>query len=377
MAHIEADRVKETTTTTGTGAITLAGAVSGFRTFSSVMAAADVCYYAIVGGAEWETGLGTFSTTLARTTVYTSSNANALVNFSAGTKDVFITLPASRMVSLNPERVIEIPAIVTEPATPAADTLLFYAKPYAGRMIPKVKGPSGLDVPLQSALWGNNTILWTTTTSTAGFWTGTVGAAAGSFSTPALATTNIYTSIKRSRYANVVTTINQVLGQRNTETMFFRGNSVNQGGYFFFARIGFDVWTNGGRFFAGMHSGLTVISADPSLLNNTVGFAVDAADSGAISFLTRGTAATKDATGFTIVSNKGYDCYIFCAPNSSQITWRIVDINAGTEASGTATLTLPAPTTMLTAGALASNAALTPVTSIQMGINRIYVETDY
>lgn len=92
MAFISADRVKETTETTGTGAITLAGAAAGFRSFASVMSAADTCHYCIVGNNEWEVGLGTYNTTLARTSVIASSNANNLVNFSAGTKDVFITL---------------------------------------------------------------------------------------------------------------------------------------------------------------------------------------------------------------------------------------------------------------------------------------------
>lgn len=97
MAHIAADLVKETTTTTGTGALTLGGAVSGFRAFSAVMAASDTCIYGIVGGTEWEFGIGTFNTTLTRTTVISSSNADAAVNFSAGTKDVFITTIASVM----------------------------------------------------------------------------------------------------------------------------------------------------------------------------------------------------------------------------------------------------------------------------------------
>lgn len=267
--------------------------------------------------------------------------------------------------------------ITNEPSAPSSGTLRYYAKSIAGRIVPKVKGPSGLDYPLQASLWQNNTVLWAPTTATAGLRQGTAGAGAGTYSTALPTTTSTYTSMKRARWANVVTTTNQVLGQRNTEAMFFRGNASNQGGFFFFARCGFDVWTNGGRFFAGMHTGTTVISADPSALNNTVGFCVDAADAGAISFLTRGTVATKAATGLTITSGKGYDIYIFCAPNSAQYTWRIVDINTGTEASGTATANLPTNTTLQTAGVLASNAALTPVTSIQLGINRIYVETDY
>ena len=87
------DRVKETSTTTGTGDITLAGAVSQFKTFASRYAVGAPIPYAIVGqtGTEWETGIGTLSdgTTFVRTRVTESSNADAAVNFSAGTKDVF------------------------------------------------------------------------------------------------------------------------------------------------------------------------------------------------------------------------------------------------------------------------------------------------
>lgn len=96
MAHILADRVQETTTTTGTGDISLAGAVTQFQAFSDVLANGDTTLYAIVGqsGTEWETGLGTWQTgnTLVRTTVFQSSNSDALVSFSAGTKNVWIGL---------------------------------------------------------------------------------------------------------------------------------------------------------------------------------------------------------------------------------------------------------------------------------------------
>lgn len=93
------DRVRETTTTTGTGTVTLGGAVNGFRTFSSVLATGDTCYYTIALGTEWEVGIGTLATssTLTRDTILESSNSGAAVNFSAGTKEVFLTAPATIM----------------------------------------------------------------------------------------------------------------------------------------------------------------------------------------------------------------------------------------------------------------------------------------
>jgi hypothetical protein len=94
MAYTLADRVRETTTTTGTGSFTLAGAFSNYRAFSDVLATNDFCLYQIVNPSanEWEIGVGklTGSTTLARTGVLSSSNSNDLVNFSSGTKDIFL-----------------------------------------------------------------------------------------------------------------------------------------------------------------------------------------------------------------------------------------------------------------------------------------------
>ena len=104
MALVLNDRVKETTTTTGTGTVNLAGAETGFETFVAGIGNSNTCYYAIVhqSAAEFEVGLGTVTDaspdTLARTTVISSSNSDSAVNFSAGTKDVFCTMPASKAV---------------------------------------------------------------------------------------------------------------------------------------------------------------------------------------------------------------------------------------------------------------------------------------
>ena len=103
MALVIADRVRETTTTTGTGTITLAGAVTNFETFTANLSNSDTTYYSIVDNTngDFEVGLGTFTasgTTLARTTIIASSNSNSAVNFGSGTKDVFITIPASKMI---------------------------------------------------------------------------------------------------------------------------------------------------------------------------------------------------------------------------------------------------------------------------------------
>jgi hypothetical protein len=100
MPFVVRDRVKETTTTTGQGTVTLLGAATGFQSFSAI-GNANNTYYTIAGqtGSEWEVGIGTYTasgTTLSRDTVLASSaGGTTKTNFSAGTKDVFVTYPAT------------------------------------------------------------------------------------------------------------------------------------------------------------------------------------------------------------------------------------------------------------------------------------------
>ena len=102
MALVLKDRVQETTTVTGTGTLTLLGAVTGYQSFAAI-GNANTTYYTIAGQgtAEWEVGIGTYTasgTTLSRATILASSNAGSLVNFSPGTKNVFCTYPSSRSI---------------------------------------------------------------------------------------------------------------------------------------------------------------------------------------------------------------------------------------------------------------------------------------
>jgi hypothetical protein len=104
MALVLADRVKETTTTAGTGTVTLDGAATGFQDFNAI-GSGNSTYYTIAAqtGNQWEVGIGTYTyggatNTLSRTTVLSSSNSGSLVDFTAGTKDVFVTYPSSRSV---------------------------------------------------------------------------------------------------------------------------------------------------------------------------------------------------------------------------------------------------------------------------------------
>lgn len=102
MALVHKNRVQETSTTTGTGTYTLDGAVTGFQTFAAI-GNANTCYYCATDGVDWEVGLGTYTssgTTLARTSVLASTNADAAVNWAAGTRRIFVVYPASQTVTL-------------------------------------------------------------------------------------------------------------------------------------------------------------------------------------------------------------------------------------------------------------------------------------
>ena len=118
MALVLNDRVKESTTTTGTGTVTLGGAVQGFETFAAGIGNSNTTYYCIQLNTEFEVGLGTLSSdssTLARTTIISSSNSDSAVNFSAGAKFVFCTMPAIKSLVLDASNNITLPAKLIMP----------------------------------------------------------------------------------------------------------------------------------------------------------------------------------------------------------------------------------------------------------------------
>lgn len=125
MALVVADRVKETTTTTGTSDVALGGAVSNFAAFGSVLSDGDSTYYALIdsGNNAYEIGIGTYAlstNTLARSVILSSSNSDAIVTLEAGPKDIFVTYPAAKAVYINASGGAVIP--VTSPVDGAALT---------------------------------------------------------------------------------------------------------------------------------------------------------------------------------------------------------------------------------------------------------------
>jgi hypothetical protein len=145
MALVLADRVKETTTTTGTSDFALGGAVSGFQTFSAGVGNSNTTYYAVSLGSDFEIGLGTLSSdglTLARTTVYQSSNSDTKVSFAAGSKDIFVTYAADKAVYEDASGNVTVPAIFT--ATTKVVSPFFDAVGSAGGQLRNASGTSQL-----------------------------------------------------------------------------------------------------------------------------------------------------------------------------------------------------------------------------------------
>jgi hypothetical protein len=108
MAIVVKDRVKVTSTTTGTGTFTLGSAATGFQDFSAI-GDGNQTYYTIANASDWEVGIGTYTasgTTLSRDVVLASSNSNNLVNWGAGSKDVFVTYPAEAGIGISTGKAI-------------------------------------------------------------------------------------------------------------------------------------------------------------------------------------------------------------------------------------------------------------------------------
>jgi len=380
----------QSTVATGTAPFTVASTTNVANLNASLLNGATFAAPGAIGSTTASTGkfttvestvtTGTAPFTVASTTNVANLNASSLngatfaapgsIGSTTAGSGAFTTLSASSNATLT---------AISDPSAPSNGNVAFYAKTFGGYPTLAARNALNTSFGLQSALWSKSIQMWTNTAASGGQYLNSVGGGNGTFSAlqPTVGAT-LYQTIRRSSYANVITTTNQLLGVNNNYFSYFRGSTTGQGGFFYHARLGFEVWTNGGRFFAGMCTGTSIVTADPSTRNDCCGFAVDVADNGAISFLTRNTTtATKASTGYTIVSNKGYDLYIYCPPNGTTISWMITDINAGTSASGSATATLPTATTLLGPHAMASNAALTPATSISIGVVKVYTECDY
>lgn len=372
MAHVSADRVKETSTTTGTGALTLAGAATGFRAFGDVCSNGDTCYYVAAHQTpgEWEHGIGTWNTggSLARTVVIASSNAGAAVNFSSGTKDVFISLPGTEQSRIRLRG-------TSTPAAPGAGFLDLYARSRAGRMFVEQIGPSGIDTSLQPALFGNNVMMWLPGTGTTaaisfgGAWT-----VAATQAHPAITTTNLLSQMKRATYTTSTTSGNAA-GVRSSAVACWRGNASGLGGFFFFARVGVVTFQSAMEIWVGLSAVTGLLAGAPSAQNNTVALGKDTGDTNWQLIFRDGSTATKVDLGLAVAANQVLDVMFFAPPNGSNITARVrrLDVDTVLADNTVHTANLPTSTALLLPHA---ECRTNTTSAVAIALNRIYLESD-
>lgn len=361
MAHVVEDRVRDTTTTTGSGAVTLAGsAPTGFVTFGSVCADGDTVNYCIAhqSANEWEVGYGTYSTTgptLTRTAVLNSSNAGAAVTFSAGTKDVFLTA--------------------------AADGIPFFARPIGTLTgLPWFDLPNGYrDCIVPPAGWchygwrgapgiasPHNMGIIPTVTGTA-----TAVASGGTAGNP-------YSRSGKNEALVTAASTTAVAGWRSTTAtpaQLSSGSTAVCAGFLAVQRWGpaTGVTTATRRAFCGWAAVLTApTDAQPSNQVSCIGMGYDAADTNMqIMHNDSAGTCTKVDLGFARPSANRTSYYelVLYAPGrtASLVYWMVTDLSNGNVYTGTITTDLPAASTVLAPRVWASVGGTSSVIGVATG----------
>ncbi len=377
-----ANRAKMSTATTGTGTITLGSAASGFQTFAAAgVANADAVHYVIEDGTAWEIGLGTYTsagTTLSRTLI--QSSTGSLLNLS-GSATVYVSALAEDF------EVMDFPAQAAEPAVPPSDHGLLYARSFAGRIMPKWMGPSGVDYPFQSHIGTNNIAVWrggaTTTATTFASVVGSMPYTSASPSAPtipALATTSLRNQTYRSTIRSGATNGGLAYIRANT-LRIWRGNAAGLGGFFLVHRFALATIPTGVRCFVGLQD----TAANPTNINPTtsttpgkIGLAI-AANTGNWNFVHNitGTAPTIIALGanFPVNTTDLMEVIIFSRPNGADIGYRVTNWSTNQQTSGTISTNIPSNTTFMIPTVWITNN--TQDAQAELDFISTYLETDY
>jgi hypothetical protein len=352
MPHVTGDRVKDTTTSTGTGNITVSGsAPTGFRTLSTVATAdGDTLFIAIVGGAEWETSLATrvSANVYTRTTILASSNSGSAVSFAAGTKDVFLTLNADTYNDL----------IEDAPATSPSGALRLYREPMAGGSDALAHIDSnGIKTRLLNGfgIGGTQALIPTNGTTTFAANSGIMGggAAMGTATGRFVTSTSLFTSLARQGFVSSASAGNDCGYRGIGNGPFFRGSVTGTGGYMVLMRFGISdaAAVSNARMFVGLIAQSSSIgNVEPTSMTNLVGVGTDAGDTTLrmIHNDASGTATEVDLGANFPANTQTTDIYelqLVAHPADTEIHYRVRRLNTGDVASGTLTTDLPVNTT--------------------------------
>ena len=267
------------------------------------------------------------------------------------------------------------------PTAPAAGSLTFFSKSRAGKTLPAVVGPSGVDFNLQPALYGTTTFRFIPNSNIVYIFWGnswTQRISTGSYrGYPIKVSTNAMSSMNRILYTTANTGNISGAGIQSTNTVAWRGNGAGLGGFLFFSRFGLQIAVlTSLRVLVGLSELNTILIEDPSAIVtiSTIGLIKDAADGTLQFFIRNGTTQTKQTTGVIPTVNQILDLYIHAMPNGTDIMFQLNDsVSGSTLSSATLSTGIPANTVFLYAHAQVGSSSA----SIQsLAVNQIYVETD-
>ncbi len=285
---------------------------------------------------------------------------------------------------------IQMSTIGTEPPSPPSGNLLIYTKAIAGRQMLKIKGPSGLDTPLQPIIAQNKVCLWNASYGTAtlpGLWGFPLPSTAGTATLRNPATTNILTRLKRIAYVSASGVTSQMASWRVSPAAFVLGGDASSfGGFNTIIRFGISdgVLVSVARMFVGMSSNTgAATNVDPGTLTNSIGVGHTTSDTNLYIYYGGSAAQTRINLGasFPVAIDAAYELALFAPPNlNNTVYYRVLNLGTSVESSGTLTAAtpgtqLPANTTLLTPQIWRTNNSSTSAVAID--ISSIYIETDY
>lgn len=267
------------------------------------------------------------------------------------------------------------------PAAPAAGDLRWFGRSRAGRVLAHIIGPSGIDVALQPAMFGNSIYMWMPGTGTtvainyATSWTARNSGTGAAQAHPTKASTNALTSMNRATFGTG-TTATGSSGIQSSASVAWRGNAANLGGFFYFARFGVETHEAAMQYMIGLSALNAALAGEPSVQNNTLALCKDSTDSNWFFVSRNGSTTTKTATGLAVAAGTILDLTMFAPPNGNDVTVRLANAVDGTVYMDNVVITanLPVNTTFLFAHAQCRSTA--GGTAKLLALNRIYVECD-
>jgi hypothetical protein len=285
---------------------------------------------------------------------------------------------------------IYMSSIAAEQPAPPSGNLLIYTKAIANRQMLKIKGPSGLDTPLQPLLAQNKVSMWNAaygTTTVPGLWGFPAPTVATAPTARSPATTNILTRLRRIGYVSSSGSTGLMASWRIATAAFVLGGDANNyGGFNTIIRFGISDASliAAARMFVGMSSATgAATNVDPATLTNSIGVGHNASDTNLYIYYGGSAAQTRInlGAGFPVAITTAYELVIFAPPNSNtSVGYKVTNLGTGAEAAGTLTAAtagtqLPANTTLLTLQIWRTNNSST--SAVAFDISSIYVETDY